>query len=35
MMTLHRRRKLLKAGGVQEVVINFELFAVNVGVADT
>ena len=31
----HRRRKLLKAGGAQEVVINFELFAVNVGVADT
>ena len=22
----HRRRKLLKAGGAQEVVINFELF---------
>ena len=25
---VHRRRKLLKAGGAQEVVINFELFAV-------
>ena len=25
---IHRRRKLLKAGGAQEVVINFELFAV-------
>ena len=25
-MSLHRRRKLLKAGGAQEVFINFELF---------
>ena len=28
MYRIHRRRKLLKAGGAQEVVINFELFAV-------